>query len=169
MAESKPGGLRWGAIGLGLGLGLVAVAAGAWLMLGRSPEGVESTRTATTASVAGSAAKPPAADPDAAAPGLRIVAHGRLTLDAAALPDEGPLLLTLDLADEMRGSGNRGIRIISGDGRRLDTTGIPHAGAGSGLLLEIDTGFLSTGRYMVEVETAQKHPLQILRYVLEIE
>ena len=101
-------------------------------------------------------------------PGPRIAAGGRLALDSSALPDEGPLILALELTDEARSSGEQAVRVISADGRRMDTTSSPLPGAGSGVRLEIDPGFLSPGRYMIEIDTEDKHPLQIRRYVLEL-
>ena len=34
--------------------------------------------------------------------------------------------------------------------------------------MEIDPGFLTAGRYMIEIDTVGKHPLRIRRYVLEL-
>ena len=98
----------------------------------------------------------------------RIAARGRLTLSRDALPEDGPLVLTLELSDEARGSGERTVRVVSEDGRRIDTLASPLAEAGSGVRLEIDPAFLTLGRYMIEVDTAEKHPLRIRRYVLEL-
>ncbi len=91
-----------------------------------------------------------------------------MTIDHAALPSEGLLTLDLELADEVRGSGKRAVRVISTDGRRIDTMASPLPGAGSGMRLEIDPGFLTRGRYMIEIDTEDKHPLQGRRYVLEL-
>ena len=91
-----------------------------------------------------------------------------MTLDATALPDAGSLTLNLELSDEARGSATQTVRVISVDGRRMDTTASSLPGAGSGVRLEIDSGFLSPGRYMIEIDTEDPHPLQIRRYVLEI-
>ena len=160
MGRSKSSGSRWVA---GLA-GLAAVAVGTWLVLGGSPDAPE----------APAAKKAPVAEPTPAAarqteiPKLRITANGRLTLDEAALPEEGPLTLALELADEARGSGERAVRVISADGRRIDMTASPLPGAESGVRLEIDPGFLSAGRYMIEIDTEDPHPLQIRRYVLEL-
>ncbi len=160
MTESKSSGSRWVA---GLA-GLTAIAFASWFTLAGSPDAPEGP--ATTRS---SAAVPaPPAVRGAEFPGLRIAARGRLTLDEAALPDEGPLTLVLELPDQARGSGPQAVRIVSVDGRRIDTTASPLPGAGSGVRLEIDRGFLSAGRYMIEIDTEDDHPLQIRRYVLEI-
>jgi hypothetical protein len=160
MTESKSSGSRWIA---GLA-GLAVIALASWFTLAGSPDAPEGPATTRSPS----AAPAPPAVRGAELPGLRIAAHGRLTLDEAALPDEGPLTLALELPDEARGSGPQAVRIVSVDGRRIDTTASPLPGAGSGVRLEIDRGFLSAGLYMIEIDTEDDHPLQIRRYVLEL-
>ena len=99
---------------------------------------------------------------------FRIGSQGRLTIEHAALPSEGVLTLDLDLADELRSSGKQAVRVISTDGRRIDTLASPLPGAESGVRLEIEPGFLTPGRYMIEIDTEGNHPLRIRRYVLEL-
>jgi hypothetical protein len=106
--------------------------------------------------------------PDEATGGPRIASGGRLRLDADALPKAGPLSLVLELDDESRASGERAVRVVSTDGRRIDLTASALPGSGSGLRLAIDPAFLTPGLYMIEVDTAEAHPLHIRRYVLEI-
>lgn len=115
----------------------------------------------------------PAASKTAAVEGaesgvFRIGSQGRLTIEHAALPSQGVLTLDLDLTDELRGSGKRAVRVISTDGRRIDTLASPLPGTESGVRLEIEPGFLSPGLYMIEIDTDGSHPLQIRRYVLEL-
>jgi len=110
----------------------------------------------------------PAASPGMSDPPLRIAQHGRLSLDLSALPEEGPLSLVLDLPDEARGQGLRTLRIVSTDGRRIDTTASPLAGTGTGVQVDIEPGFLTRGLYMIEIDTEEKTALQIRRYVLEL-
>jgi hypothetical protein len=163
MSESKSGGTRWV-----VGLALVAtIAVGSWLVLGGSPDGPDGP-AAATAPAAAPAPPTPAAAPLTEIPELRIAANGRLALDEAALPEQGPLTLALELTDEARGSGERQVRVISANGRRIDTTASPLSGAGSGVRLELDPAFLSPGRYMIEIDTVDNHPLRIRRYVLEV-
>lgn len=183
MDESKSGSSLW-VVGLA---GLAAIAIAAWLIPGATPEAPEVPAAASApvtvpaatpeASEVLAAATPPAAIPVPARPAAvpvveipvpRIAAGGRLTLDATALPDAGSLTLNLELSDEARGSATQTVRVISVDGRRMDTTASSLPGAGSGVRLEIASGFLSPGRYMIEIDTEDAHPLQIRRYVLEI-
>ena len=99
---------------------------------------------------------------------IRIPEHGRLSLDMNALPEAGPLALVLDLPDEARGTSPQTLRVVSTDVRRFDTTASPLAGAGTGVQLEIDSDFLTRGRYMIEIETTEKTALPFRRYVLEL-
>lgn len=110
---------------------------------------------------------PPTAAPDAAAP-LRVAAgsHARVAVDA--LPSGSPLALVLELEDEARGDGSRDVRLVSEDGRKLVLSASPLAGRDAGLRLEIDPDFLAPGRYLIEVQTTDPHPLHLRRYVLEV-
>jgi hypothetical protein len=104
-----------------------------------------------------------------ALPAHRIAEGGRLTIDAESLRDGEVLALGLALADEARGSEPLSVRVVSVDGRRIETTAVPAAGRGSGLRLELDPRWLVPGRYMVEVTTTEKIPLHLRRYVLEVQ
>ena len=73
------------------------------------------------------------------------------------------------LTDEARGSEPLSVRVVSLDGRRIETTAAPAAGSGSGLRLELEPEWLRPGRYMIEVTTAEKIPLHLRRYVLEVQ
>lgn len=105
---------------------------------------------------------------DSEAGRIRLPEHGRLSLSRSDLPATGNLVLALDLPAQSRGTGRRAARVVSEDGRRLDTTARPIAGEASGLELAIDPAFLTGGRFMIEVETAESHPLQLRRWVLEL-
>ncbi len=145
--------------------GVAVFGAATWFTRSGSQEGSEVTgrERIEHAPQAGSVAGLDTVDP-----AFRIAEHGRLSLDADALPEAGPLSLVLDLPDQARGQGLRTIRIVSTDGRRIETTASPLAGAGTGVQLEIDSGFLSRGLYMIEIDTMENTPLQIRRYVLEL-
>jgi hypothetical protein len=135
--------------------------------MGRTQDGPE--RSVESSVPASRPAPASQAAVDIAGSGIpRIAAHGRLILDVAELPSAGLLTLDLELPDNARGSGERAVKIMSTDGRRADTTASPLPGAESGVRLELDPGFLTPGRYMIEVATDDKHPLQIRRYVLEL-
>ncbi len=103
------------------------------------------------------------------APTHQIAAGGRLVIDEKDLPIEGPLALALELSDEARGGGPRAARIISASSGRLDAQATPLPGSDSGMRLDVDRAFLARGLYLIEVETVDHHPLQLRRYVLEIQ
>lgn len=145
--------------------GVAVFATATWLTRSESPEGSQSTGHETKLdSLAGQSS----AQSDTIDSTLRIAEHGRLSLDLDALPDQRPLALVLDLPDQARGEGPRPIRIVSTDGRRIETTAKPLVGTGTGVQLEIDSSFLVRGLYMIEIDTVEKSPLPIRRYVLEL-
>ena len=150
--------------------GLVALAtfsAAVWLTADESPNASESTERARSEDA------PDVSTTRASASALSPVQfdeNGRLALAANSLPDEGPLTFAFDLPDESRGNGERTVRIVSVDsGHKIETTTRPLPDGGNGVQLEIDAAFLSPGLYMIQIETADKHPLHFRRYVLELE
>ncbi len=163
MAESDHEKRPW----MGFLFGMAIAALVIWLALGGGPSGEsdlasrEMRESGTrTSSVQGFAAPTPL---------YQISAGGRLKLAAMDLPDEGPLILGLDLSDEARGVGSRVVKVISPTRGRRDVVAIPVAGAESGVRVEIERDFLSHGLYMIEIDTVDHHPLRFRRYVLEIE
>jgi hypothetical protein len=152
---------------IALGLAALALVIGLWLGQGSAPPGPTEAHTEAATPAAPHAASPlqPLELPE---PHQRIEERGRLTLEASALPAEGTLSLALDLPDEARGDGPRPVVIASVDGRRLETSAAPRPGAASGVQIEIDPGWLEPGQYMISVSTAERLPLAVRRYVLEI-
>ena len=145
----------------------IAVATGAWLAMDQGNQASDAGR---------SAAVPPSDEPNtpplepsaAAAPAFRIPESGRISIEAASLPAGEVLTLVLGLGDDARGSEPLPVRVVSVDGRRIETTAAPVAGSGNGLRLELEPEWLRPGRYMIEVTTAEKIPLHLRRYVLEV-
>jgi hypothetical protein len=160
MADSKQSQI-WVAIVAGVAV----FAAATWIMRDDSPDRLENPPHETVETAAQAELDAGVARIDGS---IRIPDHGRLSLDLDALPEEGPLALVLDLPDEARGEDPHTLRVVSTDGRRLDTTASALAGAGTGVQLEIDSAFLTRGRYLIEIDTTEKTALQIRRYVLEL-
>jgi hypothetical protein len=101
-------------------------------------------------------------------PEHRMSENGRLQVKLAALRDGDAFALGLDMPDEARGDEDRPVKVVDVEGRLFETTAaIPH-GSGTGLRLEIDPDWLRPGTYMIEVATAEKSPLSLRRYVLEV-
>jgi hypothetical protein len=170
MPESgSEGGARWV---VGAAAGLAAAGLFTWWLWEPGPagfgrDGGGASSGATTSPVPDAPAD--AARSGAALPSLpRIASGGRLSLAAGELPDSRPLALSLELEDDARIASGHEVRMVSEDGRRIELTATPQPGPGSGLRLEIQPDFLEPGRYMIQIETAETHPLGIRRYVLEI-
>lgn len=146
--------------------GLAVFGAATWLSQSKSPEALEGSTQGMpeTGMQSESQARPNASDS-----AIRIAEHGRLHLIRSELPKQGPLNVVLSLPDEARGAGLRTARIVSTDGRRIDTTASALAGTGTGVEIEIDPAFLTPGLYMIEIETAETTPLALRRYVIEVE
>ncbi len=146
--------------------GLAVFGTATWFSQSEPPEALE--RSAQGMAEAGmqseSQARPGPSDS-----AIRIAEHGRLRLVHSELPKQGPLHLVLALPDEARGGGPRIARIVSTDGRRIDTTASALAGTGTGVAIEIDPAFLTPGLYMIEIKTAETKPLPLRRYVIEVE
>lgn len=99
--------------------------------------------------------------------GFAIAEHGRVSLARAELPDLGAVSFDLTLEDEGE-VDSRSARIVAQDGRRIDTVVTRLAGARTRFRLEIEASFLRAGRYLVEVDAVDAHPLDLRRYVVEI-
>jgi hypothetical protein len=100
----------------------------------------------------------------------RIPENGRLRASLEDLREGDVLALELEMPDEARGEGPRQVRVVDVERQRmLETTGAPVSGAETGLRIEIDPGWLQPGSYLIQVKTAEKRPLALRRYVLELQ
>jgi len=162
MAERSSGN-RW----LIVALAAIGVAIGVWLAMDREHRAPDAGSGAAVAPSddPGAPAPPPSSAP---VPALRIAEGGRISIDAASLRDVEVLALRLALADEARGSEPLSVRVVSLDGRRIETTAAPAAGSGSGLRLELEPEWLRPGRYLIEVTTAERTHFPLRRYVIEV-
>jgi len=164
MTDPKRSAGRWSWIAASLG----AIAVAVWLLMSAPRESPMRPKAPAAPEVP---APPPAAEAAPSAPelpSLRIAEGGRLSIAAEELPEDAPLSLVLEISDEARGEGVRSVRVVSVDGRRLDASATPLAGEGSGVRLDVEPGFLSPGRYLIEIDTVDPHPLRIRRFVLEV-
>jgi hypothetical protein len=99
----------------------------------------------------------------------RISENGRLSVSLHELPEGEGLALNLAMPVEAHGEGPRQVRVVDVERERLlETTGKPATGADTGLRIEIEPGWLRPGLYMIEVDTAEKKPLALRRFVLEL-
>ena len=91
----------------------------------------------------------------------------RLSISATDLDRNAPVAIHLDYDDEdIRPT--RTARVVSEDGRRLDTQVERVPGREATFRLELDGAFLRPGRYLIEVDGQGRHALNLRRYVLQI-
>ncbi len=102
------------------------------------------------------------------APSIAVEPSGRLTLSRAEVNAHPAFVLKLGATDESRGEGERKTKVISTDGRVLDTVALPYPGEGTGMRLEIDPAWLEPNSYLIQVATAEPRPLALHRYFLEV-
>jgi len=144
----------------------ILVSAGLWWLARESLTGSLSSASTEAADVTS-----PADGSRESGPRLSEIAmpeNGRLQLTFGELPTDGPLLVQLDLPDEAVGTGLHAVRIVSERGERSDAEA-RRSTQRSGLTLSIERRSLpSAGRYLIEIDTTESHPLSVRRYVLEL-
>jgi hypothetical protein len=103
-------------------------------------------------------------------PVASIPESGRRSFHRSALRQGDAFALVLGLSDEARGSGEpRPTKIIDVEGRVIEVEARPQAGAGTGVIVEIDPDWLVAGKYLIQIETDEKGSLRGLRrYTLEV-
>lgn len=159
------GGLCGAALAVGLWIAMAPVAPPDDLML----EG-ETTRVSDRGSGKTEASESARAlvDPDLPRAHHKISESGRLTIDSASFGDADELNLSLELAKDARGDSPLSVRIVSVDGRVLDTSAQARNNTDDSVQIGVDKNWLQPGRYMIQIKTAEKTALPLRRYVLEI-
>jgi len=160
---------------------VVGLAIGTWVAMGSLQGGEDAEGRVTTTSTGDSIPPDPdthssSSDPgtssrgplDRAAPDYRIAESGRLALEATSSGQGGVLAFGLALAEEAGGVEPLAVRVVSVDGRVLDTTAVRMDTARGDVRVEIDADWLRPGKYMIQVKTAEKVAFPLRRYVLEV-
>ena len=98
----------------------------------------------------------------------RIEAHGRLRLKTADLPKSGPLVILIEMSDGRQPHQRFPARVVSHDGRRLEAMVVSGSHDGTDSELRIDPAELTPGSYLIEVDSADDHPMNLRRFVLEL-
>ena len=93
--------------------------------------------------------------------------RGRLSLSATDLDRDTPVVIHLDYDDEGT-RPTRTARIVSEDGRRLDTQVERVPGLEATFRLDLDGAFLRPGRYLIEIDGQGRHALNLQRYVIQV-
>ena len=160
------GGLCGAALAVGLWIAIAPIAPPDDLML-EGQHGPASDRGSDETGVSGSTRA--LVDPNLPRSNHKISESGRLTIDSASIGDVDELNLSLVLAKEARGDTPLSVRIVSVDGRVLDTSAHARDSADDSVQIGVDRNWLKPGRYMIQIKTTEKTALQLRRYVLEIE
>lgn len=174
MAEQSAGNRGWIAA-----LCVIVVGIGAWWAWRPAPEvpAPRAPETKAQPQVApirivdeqSAAPTPDGPPPPLPIPDYLIEERGRLSILAAYLPEKEVVSFALALPDEARGEESLAAVIVSvSDKRRIEATATPNAGSGTGVRLEMEARWLTPGLYMIQLSTAEKTPLALRRYVLEI-
>ncbi|MGB0619749.1 MAG: hypothetical protein ACPGVZ_09795 [Myxococcota bacterium] len=93
--------------------------------------------------------------------------RGRLSVSATDLDRDTPVVIHLDYDDEGT-RPTRTARVVSEDGRRLDTRVERVPGREATFRLDLDGAFLRPGRYLIEIDGQGRHPLNLRRYVIQV-
>ena len=98
---------------------------------------------------------------------FEIADRGRLSLVESDLDRGAPVAFHVVLEDG-GAEPTRTARVVTEDGRRLETRVERVAGTESTFGLELDGAFLRPGRYLIEVDIEGVHSLNLRRYVVLI-
>ena len=98
-----------------------------------------------------------------------LTAGETTSISAQDLPSERPLVLDLLLPAALPSADALPARIISMDGsRELKLPDAVVAANRDRVRVQIESGWLSPGRYRIEIETAERSELALRRYPLEV-
>jgi hypothetical protein len=142
-----------------------AVAAGLLLWPGTRPPSNGGTPSGPE-EVAQTPARVPTQQADDA--DLSIQSGATLALDAASLPQDGPLVLDLVLGEPDRSEEPSPVRLVAPDGRVLHTQARIGGEDWLEARIEVDPEWLTPGRYIIEIKTRERTHLPLRRYALEI-
>jgi len=100
---------------------------------------------------------------------LDLTAGETISIEAQDLPTERPLRLNLLLPAALPSANALPARIVAMDGsRELKLPDAVVADDRERVELRIESGWLSPGRYLIELETTEKSHFAVRRYVIEV-
>ncbi|MCH8891250.1 MAG: hypothetical protein IH827_09275 [Myxococcales bacterium] len=98
-----------------------------------------------------------------------LIAGETTSIAAQDLPTERPLVLNLLLPASLPSADALPVRILSMDGSgELKLPDAVVATDGDRVRVQIESGWLSPGRYRIEIETTERSQLALRRYLLEV-
>jgi hypothetical protein len=92
-------------------------------------------------------------------------AGGTLQLDRASFPAAGPVRVTLELPVTSADDSPRPVRLVSQDQRVLEISGAVESGR-TAATIDVDSGYLQPGSYLVEIETTERSHFPLRRYFI---
>ena len=98
---------------------------------------------------------------------FEIASGGRLSLGPSDVEERTRVVFLLEIEDEGI-APTRTTRVVSLDGRRLDTRVERVAGRESTFRLDLDGEFLRPGGYLIEVDAEGTRALNVRRFVIEV-
>jgi len=114
------------------------------------------------------AAEPTPAAAPVGAPNLTLRSGETLAIAAGALPAARPVILDLQLGEPSADDAPLDGRVLAEGRAPLEITGAIRGGDRHIARVEIPAGWLSTGRYIIEVRTTERTHLPLRRYALEV-
>jgi hypothetical protein len=100
---------------------------------------------------------------------LDLKAGETISVALQELPTERPLVLNLLLPAALLSADALPARIVALDGsRELKLSDALVANDRDEVRVQIESGWLSPGRYRIEIETTEQSPLALRRYLLEV-
>jgi len=98
-----------------------------------------------------------------------LIAGETTSIAAQDLPTERPLVLNLLLPASLPNADALPVRILSMDGSgELKLPDAVVAADGDRVRVQIESGWLSLGRYQIEIETPEPFQSDLKRYLLEV-
>jgi len=155
---------------VGLAALIAAVAIGLLIFSREDREPVSEKTEAPAAAAQAPAASTPSGPPRADPAGENRVESGEtVVFSETDLAAGQPVVVYLLMPEPPPDVGALSVRLLSVDGRQLETEAVVAAGDRGAARLEFDAAFLSrSGRYLVELKTKEKTHFPLRRYVIEV-
>ena len=153
---------------------VVAAATGTFLWYASEPE-EETLEVASREAPAQRVA--PAQPPEMAQPVAATAATGPrpssasrevIVVDLASVPDGAPVAFDLGVPAPPEDVPSLDVRLLSVDRRVFETAGAIGGDARDVARVEVEPGWLTPGRYLVEVKTKERTHFPLRRFVLEV-
>jgi len=100
---------------------------------------------------------------------FEVPENGRLTIDAADLEDVDRVILILQIPDDGPTDASRPARIAHLTAGRVERSAEPIPGSPGRFSVTLPREQLALGLSMIEVDTIEEHPLNLRRFIVNVE